>query len=152
MSEMDKVSATWKLKISADSGYSADSSGRCSAKQYGEAVSALNGNNSQEIERLNAQVAMLRVTFENIRDGLYIKSFPNSDEIEMTKSVIKNAIGFTESDWLAAHDVKVRDDALEEVATECERTKMYKGARQESYVYNDVWDAAKGIRAMKSAK
>ena len=69
-----------------------------------------------EIERLNAQVAMLRTTFENIRDGLYIKSFPNSDEIEMTKSVIKNAIGFTESDWLTAHDAKVRDDALEEVA------------------------------------
>lgn len=39
-------------------------------------------------------------------------------------------------------------DVLEQAAQECERTKMYPGGRQESWVHNSVWEAARAIRAM----
>lgn len=44
----------------------------------------------------------------------------------------------------------VRDAALEEAANECERMMMYPGGRQESAAHNNVWDAAKAIRALKA--
>jgi hypothetical protein len=44
-----------------------------------------------------------------------------------------------------------RNAALEDAAAECEREKWYEGARQASQAHNNVWDAAKAIRALKSA-
>lgn len=41
----------------------------------------------------------------------------------------------------------VRADEREACAAECERMMMYTGGRQESAVHQDVWAAAKAIRA-----
>jgi hypothetical protein len=38
--------------------------------------------------------------------------------------------------------------AIEDAAAECERMRVYPGGRCESPVYNDVWDAATGIRKL----
>lgn len=50
---------------------------------------------------------------------------------------------------LAALLAKVREDERERCATECERMKLYAGGREESAVYNNVWEAAEGIRGLK---
>ena len=42
----------------------------------------------------------------------------------------------------------VAADTRERCAAECERMVMYPGGRQESAAHNDVWQAAKAIRAL----
>lgn len=55
---------------------------------------------------------------------------------------------YTAAPVQAATD-EVRDKALEEAAVECEREQWYPGGRQPAQAHNNVWDAAKAIRALK---
>ena len=48
------------------------------------------------------------------------------------------------SDWLEGYH-----QALKDAADECERMILYPGGRVEAPKYNNVWQAADGIRAMK---
>jgi hypothetical protein len=50
-------------------------------------------------------------------------------------------------DSLKDFEALVRADEREACAAECERMMMYTGGRQESAVHQDVWAAAKAIRA-----
>jgi hypothetical protein len=47
-------------------------------------------------------------------------------------------------------DEQIRDAALEEAATECEREMMFPGGRQECFAHHGVQAAAKAIRALIS--
>lgn len=61
-----------------------------------------------EIERLNAQVAMLVDALKTIRD--------ERDCITMSDIADVVLIKCSPSDWLANHDAKVRDNTVDEVA------------------------------------
>jgi hypothetical protein len=51
------------------------------------------------------------------------------------------------NDNIKDFEALVRADEREACAAECERMMMYTGGRQESAVHQDVWAAAKAIRA-----
>jgi hypothetical protein len=53
---------------------------------------------------------------------------------------------------LAAFAEAIRAEERERCAAECERMVMCPGGRQESAAHQDVWHAAKAIRAMKEPK
>jgi hypothetical protein len=53
----------------------------------------------------------------------------------------------TDKEFLKRFEALVRADEREACATECERMMMYPNAKQESAAHQDVWAAAKAIRA-----
>lgn len=52
------------------------------------------------------------------------------------------------SEWLAERDAKKGGGVLKEAAAEIESEVMYPGARQKSWKYNGLSDAAEGLRRM----
>ena len=73
-------------------------------------------NASSEIERLNAHVAMLREVISDAYQDVSI-----SKSVANTLSPVANSIHIEVAVWIATHDAKVRDDALEEAAIICDR-------------------------------
>jgi len=96
-----------------------------------------------DLTKLSAEVAMLREALSEI--------ITQDDAHELDSRHInkgRDAIAATEA-TAAAWEQRVRDEALERAAAECERMMMYPGGRQESAAHDNVWEAAKAIRAMK---
>ena len=60
-------------------------------------------------------------------------------------------VGTQSTEFLERFAALVRADEREACATECERMMMYPNARQESAAHQDVWAAAKAIRARGQA-
>ena len=60
-------------------------------------------------------------------------------------------VGTQSTEFLERFAEIVRADEREACATECERMMMYPNARQESAAHQDVWAAAKAIRARGQA-
>lgn len=94
---------------------------------HAESISVI-ADQAEEIERLNAQVAMLREALGEYADTgqwmrigddpwklRYNSGYCDGDGFESARLSLEK----TESDWIRAHDKQVRDDALEEAAKTC---------------------------------
>ena len=101
-----------------------------------------------EIERLNAQVAILTDVLTRAEDSLC--AFMSDDEWSQSDCDTMHAVNatlrmgrnaFVALRWLTSHDAKVRDDALEKAAD------WFESAPHSATVF-DVRDA---LRAMKGA-
>jgi hypothetical protein len=112
----------------------------------------LHGECQAEIDRLNAEVAMLRDALVDaavdLEKGGRKETLKHAKEILADKSTL--------SDWLAAHDAKVRDDALEEAAIRCEYSKSsifeFSDEIVKGTATNVIDSCVRNIRAMKGTK
>ena len=102
------------------------------------------GKYLSEIERLNAQVAMHREALLSAEEYLISRGIQHRGVTGRTVVLpkIQDAINSSFSDWLANHDAKVRDDAIEEMAIEIESFRS-------SY---DKYSVAEAVRSMKGTK
>ena len=85
-----------------------------------------------EIERLNAQVAMLRHNIAWV-SGL-VENWSGEENGHHDRIMSQSS-----DEWLADHDAKVRDDAIEEMAVEIESFRS-------DY---DKYSVAEAVRSMK---
>ena len=113
---------------------------------------AIIAKQADAIERLNAQVAMFLEVWEQAEisisafvgdEGWGSSDIDNLDAVSAALYSVRNSAVTTH--WIAAHDAKVRDDALEEVA---------KGISNGKYTGDGVplGLVAKNIRLTKGTK
>ena len=98
-----------------------------------------------EIERLNAQVAMLNSAIERASESLWVSDDEWNDVHMDNTNAVEAAAKATNASviaWLATHDAKVRDDALEEAA------KLVDSLYDEC----EPWMSGEDVRAMKGTK
>ena len=93
---------------------------------------AIIAKQADEIERLNAQVAMLRHNIAWV-SGL-VENWSGEENGHHDRIMSQSS-----DEWLADHDAKVRDDAIEEMAVEIESFRS-------DY---DKYSVAEAVRSMK---
>lgn len=106
--------------------------------EYSTWVAAHEAKHKDEVERLNAQVAMLRESMEQLARLGNGDKYGNS----IGNHIAQSSLAISESDWLATHDQQVRDKTLEEVAAH-----LAEGRLTESGMPLGI--PARNIRAMK---
>ena len=92
-----------------------------------------------EIDRLNAQVASLRETLIYVREVVLSDGYLRDG---LMVSAINKELTADPQEWIATHDAKVRDDALEEAAICAESAASD----------DNKYSIAESIRAMKGTK
>jgi hypothetical protein len=94
MSNNETAMADYTLTIRADSGYESTTEGRCNARQYGEAISALHGRPNTATDIRKAVIDLLDALVLT-RDHIDMTALEVSHckDAEIIRSAISNAYG-----------------------------------------------------------